>query len=54
MASRSHVSFAQRAAEHRHALAKKLFMLAEEKKSNIVLSADVTTTTELLHLADCM
>lgn len=54
MASQSEITFAKRAEQHRHPLARKLFLLAEEKESNIVLSADVTTTQELLQLADCM
>lgn len=52
MASRSQVSFGERAEQHKHPLVKQLFLLAEEKKSNVVLSADVTTTEELLTLAD--
>ncbi|KAK5092354.1 orotidine 5'-phosphate decarboxylase [Lithohypha guttulata] len=52
MASRSTVSFAKRAEQHNHPLVKKLFLLAEKKQSNVVLSADLTTTKDLLDLAD--
>ncbi|EXJ88701.1 orotidine 5'-phosphate decarboxylase [Capronia coronata CBS 617.96] len=52
MASRSSLSYAQRAEEHRSPLVKKLFAIAERKKTNIVLSADLTTTNELLDIAD--
>jgi len=46
------VSFAKRAEQHNHPLVKKLFLLAEKKQSNVVLSADLTTTKDLLDLAD--
>lgn len=52
MASRSRVPFAKRAKDHHHPLVRQLFLLAEKKQSNVVLSADVTTTQELLDLAD--
>lgn len=52
MASRSAVPFAKRAEQHHHPLVKKLFLLAEKKQSNVVLSADLTTTKDLLDLAD--
>ena len=52
MASRSRLSFAKRAEQHKHPLAKQLFQLAEKKQSNVVVSADLTTTDELLDLAD--
>lgn len=52
MASRSNVPFAKRAEQHKHPLAKRLFLLAEKKHSNVVLSADLTSTKALLELAD--
>ncbi|KAI5309040.1 orotidine 5'-phosphate decarboxylase, partial [Ascosphaera atra] len=52
MSSRSSLPYAERAQSHPNPLAKQLFKLALEKKSNLVLSADVTTCAELLDLAD--
>jgi orotidine-5'-phosphate decarboxylase len=52
MASRSNLSYAQRAARHPNPLVKKLFAIAERKNTNVVLSADLTTTKELLAIAD--
>lgn len=52
MASQSHLSFAQRAANHPNQLTKRLFGIAERKKTNIVLSADLTTTADLLKIAN--
>lgn len=54
MASRSHLTYGARASHQRHPLVKKLFELAEAKKSNIVVSADLTNTSDLLALADRM
>ncbi|EEH37111.2 orotidine 5'-phosphate decarboxylase [Paracoccidioides lutzii Pb01] len=52
MSSKSHIPYAVRASRHSNPLAKQLFQIAEEKKSNVVVSADVTTSKELLDLAD--
>ncbi len=52
MISRSNLKYGQRAQEHNNPLVKKLFQIAESKKSNVVVSADLTTTKELLELAD--
>ena len=52
MSNKKGLSFSQRAIEHPHPLAKKLFQVAERKQTNIVLSADLTTTKELLTIAD--
>ncbi|ETN37384.1 orotidine 5'-phosphate decarboxylase [Cyphellophora europaea CBS 101466] len=52
MSSKSKQSFAQRAKAHPNVLAKRLFEIAERKQTNIVLSADLTTTGELLKIAD--
>ncbi|PGH13429.1 orotidine 5'-phosphate decarboxylase [Helicocarpus griseus UAMH5409] len=52
MSSKSHLPYSVRASRHPNPLAKQLFQIAEEKKSNVVVSADVTTSKELLDLAD--
>ena len=52
MASLSALPYETRASKHRHPLARQLFNIALEKKSNVVVSADVTTSKELLNLAD--
>jgi len=52
MASRSNLSYAQRAQGHANPLVQRLFEIAERKKTNIVLSADLTTSRELLAIAD--
>ena len=52
MASLSALPYETRASKHPHPLARQLFKIALEKKSNVVVSADVTTSKELLDLAD--
>jgi orotidine-5'-phosphate decarboxylase len=52
MSSKSHLPYSARAANHPNTLTKKLFSIAEEKKTNVTVSADVTTSAELLDLAD--
>lgn len=52
MSSRSQLTYGARASNHPNPLARKLFQVAEAKKSNVTVSADVTTTRELLDLAD--
>ena len=52
MSSRSQLTYRARATNHPNPLARKLFEVAEAKKSNVTVSADVTTTKELLELAD--
>lgn len=52
MSSKSQQTYGARAQSHPNPLARKLFQVAEEKKSNVTVSADVTTTKELLELAD--
>lgn len=54
MSSKSQVTYGVRASNHPNPLARKLFQVAEAKKSNVTVSADVTTTQELLDLADRM
>lgn len=52
MSSKSHLPYAIRATNHPNPLTSKLFSIAEEKKTNVTVSADVTTSAELLDLAD--
>lgn len=52
MSSKSQLTYSARASNHPNALAKRLFQIAEAKKTNVTVSADVTTTKELLDLAD--
>ena len=52
MSSRSQLTYRARATNRPNPLARKLFEVAEAKKSNVTVSADVTTTKELLDLAD--
>lgn len=52
MSSKSQLTYTARASKHPNALAKRLFEIAEAKKTNVTVSADVTTTKELLDLAD--
>lgn len=52
MSSKSQLTYGVRASNHPNPLARKLFQVAEAKKSNVTVSADVTTTKELLDLAD--
>jgi orotidine-5'-phosphate decarboxylase len=52
MATRSDLSYTQRSLQHPNPLARRLFRIAEKKETNIVLSADLTTTEELLKIAD--
>ena len=53
MSSKSQLPYGTRAKNHPNALVRKLFEIAETKKTNVTVSADVTTTKELLELADC-
>jgi orotidine-5'-phosphate decarboxylase len=52
MASRSTGTYSERAAGARHPVTKRLFSIAEEKKTNLVVSADLTDTKSLLKCAD--
>jgi orotidine-5'-phosphate decarboxylase len=52
MASLSKLPFSERAVAHPHPLAKRLFQLPETKKSNLVISADLTDSESLLACAD--
>lgn len=52
MSSASRQSYGVRAQKHSNALVRRLFEIAEAKKTNVTVSADVTTTKELLDLAD--
>jgi orotidine-5'-phosphate decarboxylase len=53
MSSLSQLTYEARASKHRNPLARRLFTIASEKKTNVVVSADVTTSKELLDLAEC-
>lgn len=52
MSSLSNLTYEVRASKHRNPLAQRLFRIAEQKKSNVVISADVTTSKDLLDLAE--
>jgi len=52
MATKSSASYGKRAKSHPNALAKRLFEIAEGKQTNITVSADLTTTKELLSIAE--
>jgi orotidine-5'-phosphate decarboxylase len=52
MSSNSKLPYEKRAEASSNPLLKKLFEIAEFKKSNVTVSADVTSTNELLELAD--
>jgi hypothetical protein len=52
MTSKSSQTYAKRAQSTTNPLLAKLFSIAERKRSNIVLSADLTTTVDLLKTAD--
>lgn len=54
MASKLSLPYEDRARNHPNPLARRLFQIASEKQSNVVVSADVTTTQELLDLSDSM
>jgi orotidine-5'-phosphate decarboxylase len=54
MASRTTQAYDRRAADHPNRLSRRLFEIAESKKTNITLSADLTTTKELLDITDGM
>ena len=48
------LTYAQRAALCKNAVAKKLFTIMEEKKTNVAVAADVSTKAELLAIADAL
>src|ERR1700761_9274327 len=52
MSSSSRLSYNQRADNHWHPVAKRLLKIADSKKTNLIISADLSTTTELLECAD--
>lgn len=49
-----HLTYSERIPYCQHPLAKKLLQLLETKKTNLALSADVYTATELLYFADLL
>ena len=52
MASKSHLTYSTRASQHTEPVVKRLFELAETKNPNVIVSADLTNTSDLLDLAD--
>lgn len=52
MASKSSLAYVVRSKQHPNALARRLFKIAETKKTNVVLSGDLTKTEDLLKIAD--
>lgn len=52
MSSKSQLTYRVRARKHPNVLARRLFEIAEAKQTNVTVSADVTTTRELLELCD--
>ncbi len=50
----NNLTYRTRAANIKHPLAKRLLTLMEDKKTNLALSADVTTKKELLYLAEAL
>ena len=52
MSSLSKLSYGERARKHQHPVAKRFFETAEAKQSNLIVSADFSTTEELLKCAD--
>lgn len=54
MASKSNVPYSLRAKHHSNPVVKKLFEIAETKKTNVIFSADQRTTADLLAFAESM
>jgi orotidine-5'-phosphate decarboxylase len=54
MSSKSHLPYPTRASTHPNPLARHLFTIAHTKKSNLVLSLDVTNTHSLLAITDAL
>ena len=52
MATKTSLSYGQRAQRHPNGLARRLFTIAQSKQTNITVSADLTTTAELLSIAE--
>lgn len=52
MSSSSKLPYGTRAKYHPNPLVRELFAIAESKKTNVTVSADVTTSKALLELAD--
>lgn len=49
---RKALTYAQRLDISQHPISKRLLQIAQEKQSNLILSADVDTAAELLHIAE--
>ncbi|KPM42117.1 Orotidine 5'-phosphate decarboxylase [Neonectria ditissima] len=54
MTSKSSLPYSVRAELRPNPVARKLFLIAEEKKSNLIVSADFNNTNELLECADSL
>lgn len=54
MASLTSRTYAQRAKGHPHALARQLLELMERKKTNLILSVDVTSKAALLRIVEAV
>ncbi|KAF3942251.1 hypothetical protein ABW19_dt0202537 [Dactylella cylindrospora] len=52
MSSKSHLTYGERAKQHLHGVARRLFEIAEAKQTNVVVSADLTTSKELLDITE--
>lgn len=52
MTSLSQKTYAERASVHPNLVARRFFETTEAKQSNLIVSADFTTTEALLHCAD--
>jgi len=52
--NKAHLTYAERAHYCLSALARNLFLLMEDKESNLAISADVTTSAELIEIANTL
>lgn len=52
MASKSHLTYSTLAPEHIESVVERFFELAETKQSNVIISANLMNTSDLLNLSD--